>query len=160
MKKLIVMLAAAMPVAAMAMHMPSIFTPTATIDLKGEVTPKCVASTHGREDLKLGLFEQRRRGQKVTALAVYCNVREGAKIKFESDNEGKLVNGDDSIPYNARWNGMDILDDYGTDGKLMTSWGHGEQWWFAQPVVVKPMVNGLEYAGIYTDTIHVTVYPN
>ncbi|GEA60037.1 hypothetical protein [Vibrio comitans] len=164
MKKLAFFMLSALPIVAFANpnghQLPSFMTPEAQIDLKGTITPKCAASTHGQQDLKLSVLGKRG-PQKVTALAVYCNVREGAKISFDSANDGYLQ-GDadpaDKIQYTATWNDMDILDE--TEKRDMSDWGHGKNFLFAPLVKVTPRVTGLEYAGTYTDTITVKVFPN
>lgn len=135
---------------------------TTSFDIGGEILPECkVSNSASTSATSLDLTSTE--AQNAASISIWCNTGQGtASTTYSSANAGFMVNENgQKIAYN--------LDIAGTASDLsLTSAqtinqasGAGvdgtDQ---ARTVSIKPVVTGFEYAGVYSDTIEVTVSYN
>ncbi|BBM66992.1 hypothetical protein VA249_36380 [Vibrio alfacsensis] len=132
------------------------------IMLTGEVAKKCVLNLDKFRDQPYELSLEYPAVQSAgPSIRTWCNNSTPPSISFTSKNGG-LWNeeADKTIPYTAWMDGFGSLDLAGNP-KVMpeNEFGQGSDY-HQRPIRYTPVVNGLEIAGTYTDTITIEITPN
>ncbi len=136
---------------------------TTSFDIGGQIDPECKVSNYSPErstSLDLSSTE----AQTTASVSIWCNTGQGtASTTYASTNGGYLVNEDgNQIAYLVDISGGTASDMALTSPQSVNQVaGSGVDGSAAsRAVMIKPQVNGFEYAGTYSDTIEVTVSYN
>lgn len=137
-------------------------TDTTSFDIGGEILPECKVSSYSPErstSLDLSSSE----AQTTASVSLWCNTGQGtANTTYASANAGFMVNENgQKIAYTMDVSGTasDLsLTSAQTVRQISGSGVDGAQQ--TRSVKIKPIVTGFEYAGVYSDTIEVTVSYN
>lgn len=133
-----------------------------SFDIGGEIKSECKVTNYSPErstTLDLSSSE----AQTTASVSLWCNTGQGtAKTTYSSQNGGFMVSEEGkkiaySIDISGTANDLSLTSAQ-TVNQVVGKGTEGQE--STRSIAVKPLVNGYEYAGIYSDTIEVTVSYN
>lgn len=131
------------------------------IMLTGEVAKKCVLNLDKFNEQPYEVSLEYPAIQSAgPSIRTWCNNSTPPSISFTSLNGGLLnEEADQTIQYTAWMDGFGSLEFGKTKVMPETEFGQGSEY-HQRPIRYTPVVNGLEVAGTYTDTITIEITPN
>lgn len=131
-------------------------------DIGGEIAERCVVNTYAGGDRSTTLDLSSATAQTTASVSLWCNTHSAkAKTTYSSKNGGAMVNASgDKITYTIDVDsekGLDLASAKTINQDTGQGTAVGVQ---TSSVKVTPQVGGLEFAGVYRDTITVEVAAN
>ncbi|SHH75071.1 Csu type fimbrial protein [Ferrimonas marina] len=161
MKKTVLALAALVSFGASAANIDVTATDNTSFDIGGTIAPTCKVDNFIGDRGDLDLSESVR--QNTASVSIWCNTGQAtAKTTYSSLNNGFMedANGNQIgylVTVDGLFNDVDLTQDRSGNQLAGSGLNGGQQ---SRTVRITPQVTGFEYAGVYSDTISVTVAPN